>query len=141
LNVYLDSSTIVRWWLKEPLPLQPWGSWERASFSALAAVEIRRTLRRLQSEGALTEADLSLMLAGQAEFEDVCRVVPIDWPIVELAGGPMPRPVRTLDAIHLATAMLLREVEPGLVFATHDRQQAFAARELGFEVAGYAFDP
>jgi hypothetical protein len=49
----------------------------------------------------------------------------------------MPTIVKTLDAIHLASAMVVREqrgVE--LVFATHDDQQATAARALGFSTIG-----
>jgi hypothetical protein len=45
----------------------------------------------------------------------------------------MPTIVKTLDAIHLASAIVIRErrgIE--LLFATHDTQQAIAARALGF---------
>jgi hypothetical protein len=49
----------------------------------------------------------------------------------------MPTAVKTLDAIHLASALLLRERRtPALVFATHDPQQLRAARALGFEYLG-----
>jgi hypothetical protein len=45
--------------------------------------------------------------------------------------------LKTFDAIHVATAIVWRERRaPDLVFATHDRQQARAARALGFEVLG-----
>lgn len=41
------------------------------------------------------------------------------------------------DAIHLATAMLLRETRyPDLVFATHDRRLGMAARLAEFTVVG-----
>jgi hypothetical protein len=49
----------------------------------------------------------------------------------------MPAPLGTLDAIHLATADLWRESNPGdLLVATHDRALALAARASGFKVAG-----
>jgi hypothetical protein len=45
--------------------------------------------------------------------------------------------IGTLDAIHLASAVTLRDgLNEDLVFATHDRQQAIGARALGFEVIG-----
>jgi hypothetical protein len=45
----------------------------------------------------------------------------------------MPTIVRTLDAVHLASAIVLRERRNmDLQFATHDAQQAIAARALGF---------
>jgi hypothetical protein len=49
----------------------------------------------------------------------------------------MATPVKTLDALHLASALLWRERSGDpLVFATHDPQQARAARALGFDCAG-----
>jgi hypothetical protein len=49
----------------------------------------------------------------------------------------MATPVKTLDALHLASALLWRERRsPDLIFATHDPQQARAARALGFECVG-----
>jgi hypothetical protein len=49
----------------------------------------------------------------------------------------MPTAVKTLDAIHLASALLVRERRaPSLVFVTHDPQRARAARALGFECLG-----
>jgi hypothetical protein len=50
---------------------------------------------------------------------------------------PLATVVKTLDAIHLASPMLLGErrgVE--LSFATHDRQQARAARAVGVDCIG-----
>jgi len=39
--------------------------------------------------------------------------------------------------VHLTSALLLRERRgAGLIFVTHDLQQAIAARALGFEVFG-----
>ena len=53
------------------------------------------------------------------------------------ASLPMPTVVGTLDAVHLASALLFREQRgESLVFATHDVQQATGARSLGFAVAG-----
>jgi len=45
----------------------------------------------------------------------------------------MPTVVKTLDAIHLASAVMLRDRRHiDLQFSTHDVQQAVAARALGF---------
>jgi hypothetical protein len=56
-----------------------------------------------------------------------------DW----RAPDPFPLPVRTLDAIHLSTAMAWRDsYEQEIVFATHDKALGKAARAMGFLVAG-----
>lgn len=50
---------------------------------------------------------------------------------------PLPLPVRTLDAIHLATMdFLRREGETKLLLATYDRRLEQAARAMGFGMAG-----
>ena len=49
----------------------------------------------------------------------------------------MPTVVSMLDAIHLASTLHCAEYrETGLLFGTHDRSQAAAARALVFEVVG-----
>ena len=48
----------------------------------------------------------------------------------------MPLPLKTLDAIHLVTAVEWREKVGDLAFAAHDHQLARAARDLGFHVLG-----
>ena len=53
------------------------------------------------------------------------------------AAEPFRSPIGTLDAIHLATALLLRESsEEDFAFATHDAALAPAARSHGFQVLG-----
>jgi predicted nucleic acid-binding protein len=57
--------------------------------------------------------------------------------VLARASQPLPTPLGTLDAIHLATALHWRESrEPDLVFATHDAALALAARSCGLRVSG-----
>jgi len=45
--------------------------------------------------------------------------------------------VKTLDAIHLASALVFQEAQrASVLFAMHDVRQATAARALGFECTG-----
>jgi hypothetical protein len=65
------------------------------------------------------------------------RRVAVSRSVLDRAGTSFPLPVKTLDAIHLATALQLRDRgRADLVCATHDRQQARTALTLGFEVVG-----
>jgi predicted nucleic acid-binding protein len=61
-------------------------------------------------------------------------LVPINRAVLRRAGGAFPMPVKTLDAIHLATALLWEEHAGEIVFLTHDRQLANAARACGLTV-------
>jgi hypothetical protein len=57
------------------------------------------------------------------------------------AAQPMPTELGTLDAIHLATALLRRETAGAdLVMATHDAALGFAARAYGLPVVGVSVE-
>ena len=62
-------------------------------------------------------------------------LVPVDQSVLERAGEPFPTPLKTLDAIHLATALLLNDdLGGGIVLLTHDRQLGVAALACGLTV-------
>jgi hypothetical protein len=61
----------------------------------------------------------------------------IQRPVLARASEPFPTPLGTLDALHLATALVWRErMHQPVAMATHDRDLALAARSFGFEVLG-----
>ena len=61
---------------------------------------------------------------------------PITNQILQRASETFPTVVGTLDAIHLATALSVREIEKLDSLLTHDSQLGTAGRSLGFEVVG-----
>ena len=61
---------------------------------------------------------------------------PVTNRMFQRAGETFPSVVGTLDAIHLATALSIREIETVDLLLTHDSQLATTARSLGFEVMG-----
>jgi hypothetical protein len=63
-------------------------------------------------------------------------LVRLDPSILERASQPFPTLLRTLDALHLATALALRPSRPDLALATHDAELAAGARAVGFRVLG-----
>jgi hypothetical protein len=72
-----------------------------------------------------------------AVFEANVTTMGLSRRVLRRAGLPMGTPVKTLDAVHLASALLLQESHvPDLVFATHDKRQAQAAGALGLAVVG-----
>jgi len=57
--------------------------------------------------------------------------------VLDRASLPMPTAVKTLDGIHLTSALLFQERRgEKCVFAIHDTGQATGAKALGFEVIG-----
>ncbi len=63
-------------------------------------------------------------------------LVPIHPEVLIRAADPFPTTLGTLDAIHLATAVLVRDQLEGLALATHDAELGRAARAEGFAVIG-----
>lgn len=59
-------------------------------------------------------------------------------PVLMRALEPFPKPVRTLDALHLASTEFLRERQPAIRLATYDGRQATAAKAMG--IALYHLD-
>jgi hypothetical protein len=58
-------------------------------------------------------------------------------PVLSRASEPLPTPLATTDAVHLATALIWRDrLGSALVMATHDAALGLAARTFGFEVRG-----
>ena len=135
--LYLDSSIVLRVLLRQPRPLHAWGRWTRAHASEILHVEACRAIDRLRLEGALDDDGVADARGDLVSIEEGLAIIPLSPPVLERAAWPMATVVKTLDAIHLASAVLLRERRGvAAVFATHDPQQARAARALGFECLG-----
>ena len=68
---------------------------------------------------------------------DEIHLAALEPEILDRAADAFPTVVRTLDALHLATALMWRtRLGAPLTVLTHDTQMAIAARSLGFPVAG-----
>jgi hypothetical protein len=107
--------------------------------SELMRVEALRTLDRLRVLGALTLPQLASLVTELREIVAGFEQVSLCPEILERATGSFPAPVGTLDAIHLATALLwVDHHRQPLAFLTHDRQLAATAAACGLEVPAVA---
>ena len=139
MTIYLDTSAVLRALLGDDDPLPQWGAWGHAYSSELMGVEARRALDRLRLEQALDDESLADAHDALAATERAIGEIHLTAAVLRRAGQSMPTVVKTLDAIHLASALLFAERrDAGLVFGTHDARQATAARALGFQVLGTA---
>ena len=135
--VYLDTSILLRVLLGQRPLLDGWGTWESAYTSDLAGVEARRVIDRLRLDGALDDTGVVAAMQQLAHIEASIGRIGMTRVVLRRASLPMATAVKTLDALHLASALLFQERRGmSLVFATHDAQQAIAARALGFECIG-----
>lgn len=134
---YVDASVLLRVALGQPDVLPEWPQIEQGVASALVTTESLRTLDRLRLRAKLDDADVAkrraTILALIASFE----LVEIDSIVLDRAAQPMPTELGTLDAIHLATALLWKEMtRVDLVMATHDGALALGAQAHGLPVVG-----
>jgi uncharacterized protein len=137
LIAYLDSSVLLRLVLGQRDRLKEWKQVREGVASALVEVECLRTLDRLRLRGSLGDRELARRREAIYRLMEEIEIVEATRPILSRASQPLPVPLGTLDAIHLATAMLWREAAGAeLLFATHDTALATAARASGFRVAG-----
>ena len=129
--LYLDSSAIVKLVAREPgtaeLVEEVRADPEIVS-SALAWTEIVRAARRSGGRAVRAEAVLERI-----------ALVPIDDGVVRSAARLSPTVLRTLDGIHLATALSLEREITALV--TYDVRLAEAAKAAGLEVRSPGLDP
>ena len=125
--IYIDTSALVKLLFEEPesLALSEWLT-SKADVSKvssdLSTVELLRTCRRID-DGAL--ADARQLLGG-------IDLLPLDHVVVEQAAAISPRELRSLDAIHLASAISLRAELTD--FVAYDSRLCSAATAAGLLV-------
>lgn len=134
---YLDSSAVLRIVLGQANALKEWRSIARGVASALVEVECLRTLDRLRLAEGLNDAEVSERRESVFRMMEAIEVVELTRPVLARASQPMPTALGTLDAIHLATALLWKDRSgANLVMATHDDALARAAKASGMRVVG-----
>lgn len=134
---YLDSSVLLRKVLHQPGSLRVWTAVRTGVVSALAETECLRTLDRLRLRANLSDPEVARRRQAVFRLLESLEVVAVTAPVLARAAQPLPTELGTLDAIHLATALLWREHGGGdLVMATHDLALATAARACGLPVVG-----
>lgn len=136
MTVYVDTSVVLRILLREPNPVKIWGQWNKAYSSALWRVEALRTVDRLRLTHEISDSEVAELVREIKITHETFAIHPVTNQIFQRASETFPTVVGTLDAIHLATALSIREIENIDYLLTHDSQLATAARSLGFDVMG-----
>jgi len=137
MSTYVDASVLLHLVLGERRALRL-ADLDPGHTSALTGVECLRTLDRLYAQGRIGADDLAVRRAAVFDLLEALEVVDLSAPVLRRAAEPFPTPLGTLDALHLATALLWRERHPRThgAFATHDEELARAARASGLDVIG-----
>lgn len=134
---YIESSALLAALLEhDAAALKALRADGRRVTSALTFAEGPRALIRAKIAGRVTPDEERAALRALQTFERRCAVVAVTDAVLTRAGRPFPvEPIRTLDAIHLATAELLGETPQLVTLVTRDDRVRENARALGYAVA------
>jgi len=127
LPVYIDSSALLKLVLSEretPALRQALSRWPDRVSSVLLPIECRRILLRAGNPAEVVD---------RLEQELACvTTIRLEEPVQKLAAAIGPPRLRSLDAIHLATALSIGDCPEA--FVTYDERLAEAARAAGLNV-------
>ncbi len=134
---YVDASVLLRVALGQPDALPEWRQIDQGVSSALAMTECLRALDRLRLRAGLSDSEVARRRATILALIASLDLVEIDSVVLDRAAQPMPTELGTVDAIHLATALLWRDLtRTNLIMATHDAALALGAQAHGLYVVG-----
>jgi predicted nucleic acid-binding protein len=133
-----ESSAVLRWLFNEDRGNEVFRllrAADKVTCSRLTLVECRRVIHRAVVSAGLPEKDA-------AELRSVLGQAAARWAILEMTPEVARRaeerfpaePLRTLDAVHLASALLLNEAAPNLAVLSTDDRIRNNATQLGFPV-------
>jgi predicted nucleic acid-binding protein len=137
--LYVESSALLAWLFTQPNGERIRERIESAAdvtISALTELEVERALARDAAAGNRPEVEVVRMRGALAREKGHWMIIGFLDEVLERAGRRFPvEPVRTLDAIHLATALALAAAYENLEVLTLDSRIAANLRALGLTVA------
>ena len=136
MNLYAESSAALAWLLEQEhgaLVADTLGQAALIIASDLTLIECDRVLIRAVVLDELHESDAVQRQARLTAVSTRWTLLALDEEIIERARRPFPsEPVRTLDAIHLASALTARKAVSDLAMLSLDGRVRRAADSLGF---------
>ena len=138
---YFDTSVLVKRYVREPGSARARALLRRYGFlsSAVVPVELLSALHRRRATGELPQAGFEAILTRIRRDLAHWALVEVSTALLDRAEQVISRTgVRTLDAIHLASALHVRAAvaasEIQIPFVTADLPQREAALRLGLDV-------
>ena len=133
---YFDTSALVKRYVNEAGRREVLQLLRRHDIvtSAILPVEVRSALRRRAAEGTLDAARVPEILSRLAADRPYWTLVAVGSDVLAAAEALVAaHPLRTLDAIHVASAQLFRSrlTTPEFMFVSADVRQIAAAAAIG----------
>ena len=103
--------------------------------SALTHAEAARAIQRARTARRLSASQATLLVRGLQVFAERCETVAVGREVLARVGQAFPvEPLRTLDAIHLATVELIGVAPASVVVVTRDSRVRENATAMGWRV-------
>lgn len=135
MSLYAESSAVLAWLLGEGSGTTIRAMLESADMviaSDLTLVECERVLIRATALGEMTEAIAAARRSALNTAAARWHIAHLGREVIERARRPFPvEPVRTLDALHLATTLATRAAVADLELLSLDSRIRAAATALG----------
>ena len=131
---YVETSALLASLLeRDVLAQRALGKPGRVITSSLTHAEAARAVVRAQVTGRISSSEASTVANTLAIFARQCATVAVSEQILERVGRSFPvEPVRTLDAIHLATVEMLGADPGSVTVVTRDSRVRENARAMGW---------
>ena len=138
MKIYAESSAVLAWLLGEEAAPRVRDILRKAELviaSDLTLLECDRVLIRALALGEIEEAAAADRRAHLNAAAAHWHVLSLSTDIVDRARRPFPaEPIRTLDAMHLASALMARSGAAGVEILSLDDRVRRAGEQLGFRL-------
>jgi predicted nucleic acid-binding protein len=135
VNVYVETSALLRFVLEGDASVAAHLQNADLVTSPLTVVETGRAFARLRKEARRRAAALNESRRALEELLSSCDIAALSDEILLRAGAPFPvEPIRTLDAIHVATAAAWNSLAGPTAMLSTDERVRTNSRALGLEV-------
>lgn len=133
--LYAESSAVLAWLLGEPRSALTERALRDASLvvtSTLTSAECSRAILRGAALGAIGRARAKALVHSLGEWDAGCDRLEIGDRVLARASAPFPcEPLRTLDAIHVASAALVQDELGAVTVLSYDERVRTNAAALG----------
>jgi predicted nucleic acid-binding protein len=137
-TLYVETSAILTWLFNEQKAKSVIKEINKESLlvsSSLIFVEVERALIRAEKQNILMEIDCQKLRGLFAHFKATFLIMEISEEVKKRASESFPiEPVRTLDAIHLATALTFAKVYQNLKVLSFDKRITNNCEALGIKI-------
>lgn len=132
---YIESSALVAALLEHDAQALRSIRRGRVVTSALTIAEAARAVLRARMAARLTADEERAAVRALRRFEQRCYIVAVTEHVLARVCRPFPvEPIRTLDAVHLATAELLGESPSSITVVTRDVRVRQNAAACGYSI-------